>query len=147
MQIMGCNGHIFLLKASISEGIEINESKSVCSRCYLLSLIKNHFWKKWRKEYRSQLLRQARWLKPNYSKVGDRLILKDDLLPATKWPLTRIAQLHPGRVGLTRVVSLKTPTSTFKRPVNRLIFFPRNKEATAHLRLLRESMAGGRDHV
>ena len=40
----------------------------------------------------------------------------DNMLPA-KWPLAKVINTHPGRYGLTRVVTVKTPSEEYKRPV------------------------------
>ena len=35
----------------------------------------------------------------------------------TKWPLAKVIQTHTGKDGLVRVVTIKTATGTYKRPV------------------------------
>ncbi len=39
-------------------------------------------------------------------------------------PMARITQLHPGKDGLTRVVTVKTASITFQRPVAKLVLLP-----------------------
>ena len=40
--------------------------------------------------------------------------------PAQDWPLARVVELHPGKDGLTRVVTLTTAITTLTRPVTKL---------------------------
>ena len=46
---------------------------------------------------------------------GDLVILREDNMMPTKWPLARVSRVHPGKDGIARVVTVKTPSST--RPV------------------------------
>ena len=48
------------------------------------------------------------------------MILQEDNLIPTKWPLGRILDNHPGNDGLVRVVTVKTATGTYKRPVTKV---------------------------
>lgn len=130
-------GHFLIgdsLKSVPEPFIETNERPTACSRWHLLSLMKNHFWKRWRGEFLSQLQQRAKWLYPNRSfKVGDLVLFKDELTPPSNWPLARIIKLYYGTDGLSRVATIKTATSTFKRSINKLIPLPINEEATNHL--------------
>ncbi|XP_049886626.1 uncharacterized protein LOC126381140 [Pectinophora gossypiella] len=56
--------------------------------------------------------------------VGDLVIVQDDNLPAGKWPMARVIELHPGSDGYVRVVSLKTENGIIKRPVVKLSILP-----------------------
>ncbi|EFN72087.1 hypothetical protein EAG_06152, partial [Camponotus floridanus] len=47
-------------------------------------------------------------------------LVVDERYPPSKWPLGRIIQLHPGKDGQVRVVTVRTQTSTFKRPIVKL---------------------------
>ncbi|KAJ8943895.1 hypothetical protein NQ318_019503 [Aromia moschata] len=57
---------------------------------------------------------------PQLLKVDSLVIIKDEKLPVLTWTLGRVLQLHPGRDGVVRVVTLETATSVYKRPVNKL---------------------------
>ncbi len=48
------------------------------------------------------------------------VILQEDGLVPGKWPLARVTQVYPGRDGLVRVVSVKTATGTYERPVSKV---------------------------
>ncbi len=53
--------------------------------------------------------------------VGDIVILKDETLFPTKWPLARVIDVHPGRDNLVRVVTIKTEKGIYRRPVTKIV--------------------------
>nr|XP_029709475.1 uncharacterized protein LOC115255489 [Aedes albopictus] len=62
-------------------------------------------------------------------KVGQVMILQDSCLPPVRWPLVRIVELHPGQDGVTRVVTVRTPTGAImKRAVTKLCPLPTTDE-------------------
>ncbi|XP_055522867.1 uncharacterized protein LOC129717047 [Wyeomyia smithii] len=75
------------------------------------------FWCRWRSEYLKELQRQS-YINPEKVnlKVGQLVILKDQLMPPTQWPLARIDALYPGRDNISRVLLLRTSSGIFKRP-------------------------------
>ncbi|XP_024879092.1 uncharacterized protein LOC112459283, partial [Temnothorax curvispinosus] len=67
----------------------------------------------------------SKWHHPNNNiKMGSIVLLTDERSPPCKWPLTRVPVLHPGKDGLTRVVTLKTATTTLNRPSAKLAILP-----------------------
>ena len=56
--------------------------------------------------------------------IGPLALLSDERFPAAKWPLARVLSLHPRSDGLTRVVTLKTATTTLKRRITKLVLLP-----------------------
>nr|CAH7732549.1 unnamed protein product [Callosobruchus chinensis] len=76
-------------------------------------------WCRWSKEYINELQVRSKWRQnyPNLLKQGAVVLLKEDNLPPLKWSLGRIIELHPGKDGVTRVVSVKTSGGVLKRPV------------------------------
>ena len=94
-------------------------------RWQMISNMRNHFWSRWRKEALYHLQLSSKWFRADRSiQVGDLILLKDDLQPPQKWSLARITDLHPGPDGLTRVVTLRTPTTTLTRPIDKIIPLP-----------------------
>ena len=53
--------------------------------------------------------------------VGDVVVLKEDGLIPTKWPFARVLEIHPGWDKYVRVVTIKTATGTYKRPISKLV--------------------------
>nr|CAH7766504.1 unnamed protein product [Callosobruchus chinensis] len=83
-------------------------------------------WCRWSKEYINELQVRSKWRQnyPNLLKQGAVVLLKEDNLPPLKWSLGRIIELHPGKDGVTRVVSVKTSGGVLKRPVMKVCVLP-----------------------
>ena len=87
-------------------------------RWHLCQALVRHFWQRWSTEYISSLRRCTKWHYPARNvQVGDIVILQEDNMVPTKWPLAKVIQTHSGKDGLVRVVTIKTATGTYKRPV------------------------------
>jgi len=95
-------------------------------RWSLVSRMAQHLWKRWRLEYLSTLQIRAKWQRPEENlRIGDLVFVKDPKVPRLHWPRGRISDVHPGKDGTVRVVTVKTTASTFKRPVTDLVpLFP-----------------------
>jgi len=52
--------------------------------------------------------------------VGDIVLVSEDNVSRGKWPLARVAEVHPGRDGLVRTATVRTEKSVLNRPVQRL---------------------------
>lgn len=83
------------------------------------------FWRRWSQEYLTNLMHRYKWSnkipEPN---IGDIVLIKEDDLPPSRWLLGRIIEKHPGSDKLTRVVTLRTKSSTIKRPTSKLCILP-----------------------
>ena len=91
-------------------------------RWHLCQTLVHQLWKRWSQEYVTQLNKYTRWSQMSRNvKIGDVAILRDETLFPTKWPLARIMDVHPGKDGLVRVVTLKTPKGTYKRPITKIV--------------------------
>ncbi|XP_044741922.1 uncharacterized protein LOC123302893 [Chrysoperla carnea] len=95
------------------------------SRWQLTRQILENFWTKWSREYLQQLQAIYKWQYPaNQINIGSIVLIVDERYPASKWPLAKVIQLHPGADNLTRVVTLKTATTVLKRPIVKLCVLP-----------------------
>lgn len=54
------------------------------------------------------------------AQVGDVVLLQEDGLVPSKWPLGRIVSVHPGKDDVVRVVTVKIATGKYKRPVTKV---------------------------
>ena len=73
------------------------------------------------------------WRKPStILRIGDVVIINEDHTFLQQWPMARVVATHPGADGLVRVVTVKTGTSTYKRPVVKLALLYSQEEAAAH---------------
>jgi hypothetical protein len=53
-------------------------------------------------------------------RVGDVVFVVNDLLPRNSWPKGIIEELFPGKDGIVRVVTVRTTTGTYRRPVSKI---------------------------
>ncbi|CAB0039404.1 unnamed protein product [Trichogramma brassicae] len=109
---------------------DVSDKQSYRDRWQLLSHMRDAFWNRWRKEVMYQLHLRNKWLhsQENLEK-GDLVIIKDDLSPPARWPIGVIINSSPGADGRVRVVTVRTATSTFVRPVIKLIKLPVDAKA------------------
>ncbi|XP_011861755.1 PREDICTED: uncharacterized protein LOC105558592, partial [Vollenhovia emeryi] len=120
-------GH-FLIGSSITVPPEpslLNLKENRLSRWQLVRQLNERFWTCWMQDYINTLQQRAKWRKvqPALS-VGRMVLLRNPLLPPCKWELGRITVLHPGKDGLSRVVTVKTATSQYVRPIGKLCLLP-----------------------
>ena len=63
---------------------------------------------------------RTKWNSPTRKyRVGEAVLLKEDGLVPTKWPMAKIVSVHPGKDKVVRVVMVKTDTRTYTRPVTK----------------------------
>ena len=111
-----------LLAAPEEDVVSVHQNR--LSRWQLLQKINQQFWKRWSSEYLTRLQQRPKWLQHRDDiKLNDLVIIKDNL-PAQKWKMGRVTQVHPGLDNIVRVVTLKTMDGTIKRPINKLCLLP-----------------------
>ena len=94
---------------------------SLLRRWHLSQALLRQFWQRWSIEYLTSLKRYNKWLYPTRNiRVGDVVVLQEDKLVPTKWPIARVIETHPGKDGLVRVATVRTATGTYKRPTTKL---------------------------
>ncbi|XP_046339933.2 uncharacterized protein LOC124121032 [Haliotis rufescens] len=78
------------------------------------------FWKRWKKEYLPLLQQKQKWnqIKRNLQ-IGDIVLIMDNT-PRNAWALARVTELYHDRKNLVRTVKVKTASSEFVRPVDKL---------------------------
>ena len=96
-------------------------SCSLLKRWDLCQSLVRHFWKRWSEEYLTSLNRYNQWYRQSRNlEVGDIVLIKEDGIIPTQWPMARIIEVHPGKDALVRVVTVKTIKGTYKRPVSKI---------------------------
>ena len=96
------------------------QSMSLLQRWNLCQTLTRHFWKRWSGDYFASLRKFSKWHSPTRNaKVGDVVLLKEDGLVPTKWPMAKIVSVHPGKDKIVRVVTVKTAAGTYTRPVTK----------------------------
>lgn len=96
------------------------------SRYQLIEQMRQHFWRRWYKEYLISLHQLPKWqrcTRPNLE-AGTMVLIKEDNLPPLCWKLGRILETFPGRDGVVRVVNVKTASGVVKRHANKLCVLP-----------------------
>lgn len=120
-------GHFLTMEPlSVVPDEDLADTKvSVVQRWRLLQKMHQDFWSKWSKEYMHTLQQRMKWhdKQPNIVKGALVLILNEQTGPM-KWPLGRIVDTHPGSDGVCRVVTVRTSTGLYKRPVVKLCPLP-----------------------
>lgn len=95
------------------------------SRWKLINSLHQSFWKRWSKEYLHTLQQRSKWTSPAPEIFpGSLVLVKSDNSPPLEWPLARVVSLHPGPDDIARVATIKTPSSTLKRPLTKLCPLP-----------------------
>ncbi|KMQ88303.1 gag-pol polyprotein precursor [Lasius niger] len=120
-------GHFLIGTAitSIPEPSLCDVPEGRLSRWQLLRKMTESFWTRWSTEYLHQLQVSNKWFKTQpILKLGTLVLVKDERLPPSKWALARVIDVHPGADGLIRVATVRTQTSTLKRPLVKLCVLP-----------------------
>lgn len=81
-------------------------------------------------EYIHQLQqRQKRFKDKIKIHVGDLVLLVEEDVPAMKWLIGRVSELHPGKDNVVRVVTVKTKNGQKKRSVSKICLLPIENQA------------------
>ena len=100
-------------------------SSSRLSKWLCIQQMIQGLWSQWSQEYLHHLQQRSKWrISQSNVKIGDLVLIKEDNLPPLVWKKAIISDLHPGKDGVTRVVSLKTSTGTIKRPIIKICVLP-----------------------
>lgn len=124
-------GHFLVGSAlnAVPEPSLVDEPPSRLSRWQLIQSMRDHFWNRWSKEYLNTLNHRPKWLRLGEEvHVGRLCLLRNEITPPNKWPLGRVERLYPGADGVVRVVDVRTASSSYSRPVSKLILLPDSVE-------------------
>ncbi|XP_061705945.1 uncharacterized protein LOC133516919 [Cydia pomonella] len=95
------------------------------TRYQRIEALKAHFWKRYYKEFISELQVRNKWRRDGGQlKLGEMVLVKDDRLPPSRWLLGRVTAVYPGNDGVSRVADVTTTTGTLRRAYNRLCPLP-----------------------
>ncbi|CAK1582291.1 unnamed protein product [Parnassius mnemosyne] len=109
----------------------IQTTEDARTRWHLTTEILQQIWKKWKSEYLLELTVRTKWFRPQRNiEIGDLVTIHDDNLPAGKWPMARVFELHPGSDGHVRVGTLKTEKGYLKWPIVKLSILPIQKASS-----------------
>lgn len=114
---------MFLQDIYNSKVTDIDEidSGSLSKRIKYQQRLRENLRKRFRNEYLSELiLHRGKFQDKINLKVGDIVLIGSDIKKRIDWPLGRVTELYPGKDGVVRVAKIKTASSEFIRPVQRL---------------------------
>ena len=96
-------------------------SKRTVERHLYLQRLLSHYWKRWKQEYLHFLSVRNKWNREIPSiRVGDIVLISDDDVPRTKWPLAKVERVYAGNDGLVRTATVRVHNGFYNRPVQRL---------------------------
>ena len=80
------------------------------------------WWRCWSAEYLQSLQERHKWTKEQKNiETGDVVLISDETMPPSKWPLAKVIRVFKGPDGLVRVVDLRRGSTELKRPIHKLI--------------------------
>lgn len=87
--------------------------------------IVQRYWNRWKREYLNTMQVRARWnTKSNPVTKGTVVLIKTENSPPLQWPLGIIENIHTASDGVVRVVTVRTKTGLYVRPVVKLCVLP-----------------------
>ena len=108
------------LPESKEDSLEESNKRTVERYLYLQRLL-DHHWKRWQREYLHLLSVRSIWQEENPStREGDIVLVSDDNVSRTRWPMARVEKVHPGKDRLERTATVRVQKAVFNRPVQRL---------------------------
>ncbi|XP_029171202.1 uncharacterized protein LOC114940633 [Nylanderia fulva] len=112
---------------AIPEESVLESNANRLSRWQMVHSLVEQIWRSWSQDYLHSLQQRRKWSeKTSCFRIGELALLKNPLLPPSKWNLARVTQIHPGSDGLVRVVTVRTASSILKRPITLLCRLPIN---------------------
>ena len=77
------------------------QSFSILRRWNLCQTVTRHFWKRWSLEYLTTLQKNCKWMHPSRNiSTGIAVVLIEDGMLPTQWPLARVIKLIQDRMEL-----------------------------------------------
>lgn len=117
--------HLLLLRSGpkLPPGVFRKEDGYSRRRWRQIQYLADVFWRRWIREYLPQLQERQKWAYPSRNfAVNDIVLVIDDRVPRSSWPLGRITSVRKNSVdGHVRSVTVKTRTSLYERPVDKIV--------------------------
>lgn len=120
-------GHFLTLEplTALPEENFLEQTISPLHRWKMLQRMHQDFWKRWSLEYMHTLQQKSKWCKDHTNVcVGTLVLIVDEQTRPALWKLGRIEALHPGADDICRVVTVRTATGCYQRPVVKLCPLP-----------------------
>ena len=120
-------GHFLIGKPlnSVPEESVLDLAESRLDRWQRVRRMFEGFWKVWSTDYLNSLQQRLKWQQRcDNLRLGELVIVRNELLPPNKWELGRVTSVYPDAKGYVRVVDVKTISGNYKRPIVRLCRLP-----------------------
>ncbi|XP_075162907.1 uncharacterized protein LOC142235542 [Haematobia irritans] len=100
-----------------------SQNLSLLNRWTKLKALHHQFAIRWKEDYLKSLHKRYKWKNsgPNL-KIGDLVVVMDDLLPPSDWRLGRIVNTHHGSDNNIRVADIKVASGIITRPIVKLCY-------------------------
>lgn len=95
-----------------------------------LQKIQQEFWARWSNEYIGEQQCRNKWADPTaIIKVGDMVLVKEEVTPACNWLLGRVVEVYPSQVDeLVRTCKIRTQRGMMTRAITQLCVLPLDDE-------------------
>ena len=117
--------HLLLLRAgpTLPPGAFVKEDSYSRRRWRQVQYLADVFWRRWTREYPPSLQQRPKWGRTHRNfAVNDIVLVLDESLPRSSWPLGRILEVYQNQTdGLVRRVKVKTRASTIVRPIDKIV--------------------------
>ncbi|UYV65812.1 hypothetical protein LAZ67_3005513, partial [Cordylochernes scorpioides] len=117
--------HFLLTSSSCCVPEEDLLSAQLLPRWKMVQKMVQHLWRQWSTDYIHNLQQRHKWRtpRPNVA-TGSLVLVREEHVPPAKWIMGRVVEIHPGKDGLVRVVSIRTKAGLLKRPLVELALLP-----------------------
>ncbi|KAL7296596.1 hypothetical protein TKK_0010023 [Trichogramma kaykai] len=119
-------GHFLIRSAIISLPDKIKNAPScLTAKWELVQKMRDDFWARWSQEHLTYMQQRSKWIKPQPNvQVGDVVLVKNELQPASQRLMGRFTRCYYGDDGLCRVALVHTTKGEYRRPMSKLILLP-----------------------
>ncbi|XP_070523064.1 uncharacterized protein [Cardiocondyla obscurior] len=102
----------------------INEGR--LSRWQRVKQLRQHFWRRWSREYLHTLIQRTKWRTDQKEAVheGQLVLVQQPGLGPLQWMLGRVIKLHPRNDGVVRTVTIQTKGGEITRPTIKIAVLP-----------------------
>ncbi|XP_043240715.1 uncharacterized protein LOC122391117 [Amphibalanus amphitrite] len=116
--------HLLLLRAGghLMAGDYSDADSFSRRRWRQVQYLAGQFWIRFRDEFLPTLQKRQKWTSASRNVTdGDVVLLVDPDVPRGQWKMGRVVRTIPGKDGLVRKAVVKTGTSSYLRPVHKLV--------------------------
>ena len=96
------------LKSCVNRFYSFVNVKVIFQNTRRVQFLAEQFWSRWRNEYLINLSLRQKWFTPRRNlKIGDVVILQDEVPRNDEWPLGMVMETSRNQEGLVRAVKVK----------------------------------------